>query len=133
MRNSKTREQRDLWLAANGYNEPMLVRFLDWVRRCVTGEFGKSRLYNAPVSTVLWSRVGASAILAGAFFAVLVPLSLSLGVIAGMREGSGLDRGISLLSILTTSIPPCELTISSTIERPNPTLLSLRDLDLSTL
>ena len=101
-----TREQRDLWLAANGYNEPMLVRFLDWVRRCVTGEFGKSRLYNAPVSTVLWSRVGASAILAGAFFAVLVPLSLSLGVIAGMREGSGLDRGISLLSILTTSIPP---------------------------
>ena len=101
-----TREQRDLWLAANGYNEPMLVRFLDWVRRCVTGEFGKSRLYNAPVSTVLWSRVGASAILAGAFFAVLVPLSLSLGVIAGMREGSGLDRGISLLSLLTTSIPP---------------------------
>lgn len=101
-----TREQRDLWLAANGYNEPMLVRFLDWVRRCVTGEFGKSRLYNAPVSAVLWSRVGASAILAGAFFAVLVPLSLTLGVIAGMREGSPLDRGISLASILTTSIPP---------------------------
>ncbi len=101
-----TREQRDLWLAANGYLEPMHVRFLDWVRRCVTGEFGKSRLYTAPVSTVLWSRVGASAILAGAFFAVLVPLSLTLGVIAGMREGSPLDRGISLASILTTSIPP---------------------------
>ena len=31
------------------------------------------------------------------------------------------------------NVPPCELTISSTIERPNPTLLSLRDLDLSTL
>ena len=101
-----TPEQRELWLAANGYLEPMHVRFVDWARRCLTGEFGQSRLYNAPVSGVLWTRVGASAILAACFFAVLIPLSLTLGVAAGMREGSTLDRAISLLSIVTTSVPP---------------------------
>ncbi|MBM3531675.1 MAG: ABC transporter permease [Alphaproteobacteria bacterium] len=101
-----TREQRDLWLAANGYFEPMHVRFLDWVRRCVTGEFGQSRLYNRPVSDVLGPRLAASATLAALFFSVLIPLSLGLGIAAGMREGSMLDRGISFASILTTSVPP---------------------------
>ncbi|MBM3545415.1 MAG: ABC transporter permease [Alphaproteobacteria bacterium] len=101
-----TREQRDLWLAANGYFEPMHVRFLDWVRRCVTGEFGQSRLYNRPVSEVLGPRLWASAMLAMLFFSFLIPLSLGLGIAAGMREGSLLDRGISLASILTTSVPP---------------------------
>jgi peptide/nickel transport system permease protein len=37
--------------------------------------------------------------------AVVVPVSLGLGVLAGMREGSRLDRGISVTSIVTTSIP----------------------------
>lgn len=101
-----TREQRDLWLAANGYFEPLHVRFLDWARRCLTGEFGNSRLYSRPVSDVLGPRLAASAILALCFFAILIPLSLGLGIAAGMREGSLLDRIISLASILTTSVPP---------------------------
>ena len=101
-----TPEQRQLWLAANGYLAPLHERFLDWLRRVVTGEFGPSRVFAAPVAAVLWPRLGASALLALCFFAVLIPLSITLGVLAGMREGSWLDRAISLLSIVTTSIPP---------------------------
>ena len=47
----------------------------------------------------------ATAILAFWTFAILIPLSLTLGVLAGMREGSALDRAISITSIITTSIP----------------------------
>jgi peptide/nickel transport system permease protein len=36
---------------------------------------------------------------------VVVPVSLGLGVLSGMREGSKLDRTISVTSILTTSVP----------------------------
>ena len=35
----------------------------------------------------------------------MIPLSLTLGVLAGMRAGSVYDRLISLISILTTSVP----------------------------
>lgn len=101
-----TREQRDLWLAANGYDRPVAVRFLDWVQRCATGEFGRLRIFNAPVSEVVAPRLAASATLAACFFAILIPLSLTLGLLAGIREGSPLDRAISLLSIVTTSVPP---------------------------
>ncbi len=54
---------------------------------------------------MLWPRLWNTAILAFWTFAILVPLSLTLGVLAGMREGSALDRAISITSIITTSVP----------------------------
>ena len=101
-----TYEQRLLCLEQNGYAQPLYRRYLDWLGRLLSGDFGYSRRYRAPVATVLWPRLQASMTLAAAFFAITVPLSLTLGVLAGMREGSWLDRSISLLSILTTSVPP---------------------------
>jgi peptide/nickel transport system permease protein len=38
-------------------------------------------------------------------FAIIAPLSIVLGVAAGMREGSILDRLVSLFSTITTSVP----------------------------
>ena len=98
-------EQRELWLEQNGYNEPFLARYLAWVGRALTGDFGQSIRFKAPVADLLWPRLGNTGILALCVFALMIPLSLTLGVLAGMREGSWLDRTISFGSILTTSIP----------------------------
>ena len=54
---------------------------------------------------MLWPRLGNTAILAACVFAVVIPVSLLLGVLSGMREGSKLDRTISVTSIVTTSVP----------------------------
>ena len=69
------------------------------------GNFGYSTLYKAPVNDVLWNRLRNTALLAGTAFALIVPLSLIFGVLAGMREGSGLDRTISVFGIVSTSVP----------------------------
>jgi peptide/nickel transport system permease protein len=69
------------------------------------GNFGYSTLYKVPVNDVLWKRLGNTAILAGIAFAIIVPLSILFGVLSGMREGSLLDRGLSLTGITLTSIP----------------------------
>jgi peptide/nickel transport system permease protein len=61
--------------------------------------------FKTPVNELLWDRLANTGLLALCVFAIMVPLSLLLGVLAGMREGSPTDRGISLLSILTTSVP----------------------------
>jgi len=100
-----TTEQRQLWLEAHGYFEPFFSRYFDWLGRFVTGDFGESTRFRVPVSEVLWPRLGNTAILGLTAMAVIVPLSLLLGVLAGMREGSKLDRSISIVSILTTSVP----------------------------
>lgn len=98
-------EQRELWLEQNGYNRPFLVRYVEWVGNALRGDFGDSIRFKAPVSTLLWDRLANTGILALCVFAIMIPLSLALGVLAGMREGSWLDRAISFVSILTTSIP----------------------------
>jgi len=100
-----SQEQRNLWLEAHGYFEPLWVRYGTWLGRFVTGDFGESIRFKVPVSEVLWPRLWNTAILGFWTFAVMIPLSLILGVLAGMREGSLLDRTISVTSIVTTSIP----------------------------
>ncbi len=98
-------EQRTLWLEAHGYFEPLWYRYFSWLGHFITGDFGQSVRFKVPVADVLWPRLWNTAILGFWTFAVMIPLSLVLGVLAGMREGSKLDRTISVASIATTSVP----------------------------
>jgi len=100
-----TAEQRALWLEEHGYTRPLAVRYLAWLGSALRGDFGTSVRFAAPVGEVLWPRLGATALLGAVTLAVLVPLALGLGVLAGMREGSALDQAISAVCVLTTSVP----------------------------
>lgn len=93
------------WLAQNGYNDPLIVRYFHWLGNLVVGDFGYSIKYKVPVSEVFWGRLGNTGILAGCTFAIMVPLGLVFGILSGMKEGSRTDRVISVTSILTTSLP----------------------------
>lgn len=98
-------EQRRLWLEANGYLRPWSVRYVEWLGRILSGDFGQSIVFKVPVAGLLAQRLANTAVLGAVVLAVMVPLSIALGVLAGMREGSWLDRSISFVSVLTTSIP----------------------------
>lgn len=100
-----TPEQRAIWLEKHGYNRPIAERYASWLGNVATGNFGRSVRYEAPVADVLWPRVWNTVILATYAFGIIVPLSLVLGILAGMREGSKLDRSISVTCITTTSVP----------------------------
>jgi len=97
--------QRQLWLAQHGYTAPLATRYLAWLGKVATGNFGDSTRFKVPVRAILWPRLANTALLGLTTFTVMVPLSLMLGVLAGMRAGSAYDRLISLISILTTSVP----------------------------
>lgn len=100
-----TQEQRALWMEANGYTDPAYARYVRWLGGVVTGDMGESVRFKVPVSDILWDRLANTGILGLAVFLVMVPLSLVLGVLAGMKEGSWLDRSISVTCIGTTSVP----------------------------
>jgi peptide/nickel transport system permease protein len=106
-----TPEQRQLWLADNGYDRPAVIRYVDWLGHFMVGQWGQSRLFMQPVAVIVWSRFENTAILGFWFFVFLIPLSLGMGILAGMKEGSWLDRGVSAVCILTTSIPPFASTV----------------------
>ncbi|MCP4023449.1 MAG: ABC transporter permease [Desulfobacteraceae bacterium] len=98
-------EQKEIWRDQQGYNQPVIVRYSKWLGNFATGELGTSIRYKGPVKDVLLPRLWSTAILGFWTFAIMIPLSLILGVLSGMKEGSILDRTISVFGILTTSIP----------------------------
>ncbi len=106
-----TEEQRLIWLENNGYNEPVVFRYFKWAGNFLVGDFGTSTIYKIPVSEILWPRLWNTTVLAFWVFVFLVPVSLVLGILSGMREGSKLDRTISVVSILTTSVPEFASTV----------------------
>ena len=100
-----SQEQREIWLERNGYNEPFLKRYVVWVGNALQGDFGQSIQLKVPVSEVLGQRLANTGILALCLFALMIPISLTMGIFAGMKEGSFRDRAISVTSVVTTSIP----------------------------
>ncbi len=98
-------EQKNIWLEEHGYFEPLYWRYLTWAGNFLTGEMGQSHRFKVPVAEIMWPRLWNTAILGFWTFAFLIPVSLVLGMLAGMREGAPLDRTISITSILTTSVP----------------------------
>jgi len=100
-----TLEQRRIWLEANGYTDPALTRYLRWLGGILQGDFGMSQRFRRPVSEVLWPRLANTALLGAITLAIVSVLGLGLGVLAGVNEGRPLDRVISVLSVVTTSVP----------------------------
>ena len=98
-------QQVEVWLDQNGFNRPFVVRYGEWLGGAVRGDLGRSSRFDADVSAVLWPRLWLTAKLMFWVMVVMVPSALVVGVLAGMREGSGLDRGLSAFAIATTSTP----------------------------
>ena len=100
-----TQEQVNMLTEQMGLNRPVLLRYVIWLGHILQGDLGKSTLWGVPVNDIIWDRLANTSIIASLAFLVIVPASIFLGVSAGMREGSRLDRTISLFSIITTSVP----------------------------
>ena len=69
------------------------------------GDWGFSTQFKRPVLAVLGKAMAATGYLMLAVMLVMVPVSLLLGVLSGMREGSRTDRVLSAFAIATTATP----------------------------
>ena len=79
----------------------------DTARFCgvLQGYWGQSWVFKEPVGKVVATRLTLTGILMGFVLLVMIPGALIIGVLAGMREGSRLDRTLSTGSIVTTATP----------------------------
>ena len=69
------------------------------------GDFGCSTAFRTTVAQRLPEALKATGLLMFWVMIVMVPVSLLIGVLAGMREGSRLDRTLSVVSIASTATP----------------------------
>jgi peptide/nickel transport system permease protein len=83
------------------------VPFDETPRFCgvLQGDFGFSTVFHEAVGPIVGKRLGLTGWLMLWVMVVMVPMALLVGVLAGMREGSRLDRGLSVFSIASTATP----------------------------
>jgi peptide/nickel transport system permease protein len=103
------------WLDKKGLNTPFYLRYVNWIGAVMHGDLGKSFEKNEPVSGLIVERLERTGILAFWVFMLMIPLSLTFGVIAGMKEGSARDRITSFISVFTTSLPEIATAIFLTV------------------
>jgi peptide/nickel transport system permease protein len=106
-----TQDQVDKLNTEMGLDRPVIIRYFEYMGNALTGDFGRSLVYRQPVADVLADRLGATLQLALISFAVIVPFSVALGVLAGMRESSLTDRAISIFAYICASIPEFAMSV----------------------
>ena len=101
-----TSAQVQAWNEAHGLTGSVVERYVSWLAGFVTGDWGESLIYAAPVRGLILDRLGSSLLLAALAFVVLVPVAFALGAIQGRREGSRTDRSLTVGLLSLASVPP---------------------------
>ena len=103
---SATEEAVSALREARGLNDPVMERYFRWVGGVLTGDLGESiYMKGVSINSILWRRVGHSLVLALSAFILFVPLSIILGVLAGVKENKPTDSIISFLGLATMALP----------------------------
>lgn len=88
-----------------GLNDPAIARYFHWLAGFVKGDFGSSYSYSMPVSELISGKLAITAALSGMSFAMVLVISLPLGVVLARFAHSIPDRIMMVLNQLVMSIP----------------------------
>ncbi|GAB3300267.1 ABC transporter permease [Parasphingorhabdus pacifica] len=86
-------------------DEPAWQRLGSWMSGVLHGDLGESLVGPSPVTEVIGAAIGPTLLLAALTVALLVPVSVLLGMLAANREGSRTDRLITSSTLGLYSAP----------------------------
>lgn len=88
-----------------GLNQPIHVRFGEWVLNIVRGDFGTSVLSGRPVSTLIMQRMEPTLSLMLLTLIISVGIAVPLGVLATWKRRTFTDRSVMMLCVVGFSLP----------------------------
>ena len=88
-----------------GLNHSAVYQYVLWFRHFVSGNLGISYAAREQVTTLIRARVVNTLILAGVTLAIMIPLSVVLGTVAGIRRGRRVDNAISGFTLGAIALP----------------------------
>ena len=90
---------------ALGFNRPFLVRYADWLKSFLTGDFGSSYSYSMPVKDMIADKFPITITLTAISFVLITVFSIPLGIFLAKHEGTWFDRIFTTLNQTIMSIP----------------------------
>lgn len=98
-------EQIEALRHALALDQPLMTRYFSWLAHVVRGDFGHSYISGEAIMPLVLARGWASLLLGLVTIAVLIPLSIVLGLWSGLHEGHWGDRLIGMLSLGLLGMP----------------------------
>lgn len=88
-----------------GVNTPAQEKFFNWAGKLLKGDFGVSLIYRVPVIDVIKEKFTASLILMACSWLISGVIGFVLGIIAGMKNGTWIDKAIKTYCYILTATP----------------------------
>jgi peptide/nickel transport system permease protein len=90
---------------ANGYNRPLPVQFVLYVKRLLTGNLGFSYHYNEPVSTLIGQDLPKTVLMVGLAYIVGLGVALPIAALQAVRHNKPIDYVLTGGSLVAYSMP----------------------------
>lgn len=100
-----TSVDRQILVERLGLDRPVLIQYLDFLRRSVVGEFGISYRLSQPVSTLIAQHLPATLELVAIAALISLSVGMVLGVYAAINRDSVFSRSIMTGSLVGISLP----------------------------
>jgi peptide/nickel transport system permease protein len=94
-----------------GLDQPLTVQYGRWLSRAVRFDFGRSLMYDRPVSDIVPERAANTALLALSALAIATLVGLPLGVLTGTRARGPLPGVVRFASLVLLSMPPLLMSV----------------------
>jgi len=88
-----------------GLDQPVPVQYLKWLSNALTGDFGNSFANGLPVTSDIAVRFSATIELFSVALIFSLMVAICLGVLAGVRQGTLTDYGLTIVTYFGISMP----------------------------
>ncbi|MFK4298751.1 peptide/nickel transport system permease protein [Arthrobacter sp. GAS37] len=88
-----------------GLSDPLWVQYANFIQQLLRGDLGTSYVTHNPVASELLSRAPSTLMLTGAAMLVAIVIGVPLGLVAGIRPNSLLDKVARSVSFFGVAVP----------------------------
>lgn len=106
-----TQETYDRWYFELGLDKPLILRYLSWMTKAVTGNFGMSASQHKAVLEVLRERVPVTIYFSLFSFFLSIPIGILFGVISAVNRGRKIDGIVTTIANVCCCLPQFFLSV----------------------
>ncbi|HYU19102.1 MAG TPA: ABC transporter permease [Chloroflexota bacterium] len=88
-----------------GLDQPVHVQYLSWLQNLAKGDWGTSYIARQPVAKLIMQRLPNTLILVAAAYAIILTVSVVLGIYTAVRQYSLVDHVVTGLAFVGIAVP----------------------------
>src|SRR5512146_1338652 len=90
---------------ARGFDDPVAVQYVRFLKGAVRGDFGESLRHGEPAMGLVLERLPATFELAGAGLLIALTLAIPAGIVSAVRRNTTVDYGSTVVALLGQAMP----------------------------